>query len=279
MLIGLTGEATVGKDEFADKLVEDHGFVKLGWADPLYKMALTLDPLLQVRFWDMLANRWLFPMQRLSHIVGTLGWTKAKRIPSVRHYLQALGTEAVRENLGEDAWIAATTPVILKHMRAGRHVVITNVRFANEAERIIALGGHVVRIKRDGVKPVNDHASDAGLAFGFATEVVDNSGSLDFLRMEAARVFESLNTPFEGLDHDAMIRRWSTFVCRATNFGVEAILKCVKPTDLRLRDFIDDNEVHLQTSSSWPVEVLVGGEKVGEVNFDDKVLTVTAFLV
>jgi hypothetical protein len=115
------------------------------------------------------------PVVRLSGEVGR-GWDSAKRDPEVRRLLQRMGTEAGRNIHGEDCWIRIAKR---KVDEAPGNVVITDVRFANEAQAIRSWGGKVIRIERPNVGPVNGHASEA-LAFE-PDAVIENSGTIEEL--------------------------------------------------------------------------------------------------
>ena len=182
-LIGLTGYATAGKDEFADKLVEDFDYVKVGFADALYEMALWINPeVTSVEGFGL----------KLSDLVETKGWTEAKRIPEVRQFLQDLGTTA-REHMGVNCWVNALFPKVDKLLQSGSSVVITNCRFENEARAIKERDGALVLVERPGFGPVNDHVSDAGQCFRFADFMVSNDAGKEDLRPKAADVHEKLN--------------------------------------------------------------------------------------
>lgn len=105
----------------------------------------------------------------------------------VRRLLQKLGTEVVRESYGANAWV----DVVARQIDAEKpeRVVITDVRFDNEAEWLQSLGAPVVRIKRPGVGPVNNHKSDAGIREDLVSVTVDNDSTLEVLasRVDAAR--------------------------------------------------------------------------------------------
>lgn len=178
-LIALCGFARSGKDSFADSLVDGFGYKRVGFADPMYQMSMVLDPILFVCF--------VIPV-RLSWLVRAFGWTNAKWFSSVRRYLQTLGTECCRDILGEDVWVNHARPRIAKHLARGENVIVTNVRFPNELGMIEDLGGTLVRIDRPGFKPINNHKSDAGLAFGHAKITVENRGSKDDLAILARNI-------------------------------------------------------------------------------------------
>jgi len=179
MLIGLTGYAETGKDTFADLLVANHGYIKAGFSDAIWNLALEINP----RIW--LGS--VIPV-RLRTLSRFYSYTRCKRFRGVRRYLQWLGTEAIRRHLGEGTWINTLMDNVRVIRESGRSVVVTNVRFPNEAEAIQDAGGIVALVHREGKGPVNDHASDAGLAFPAAEILINNSGSLLELAQQATAV-------------------------------------------------------------------------------------------
>jgi hypothetical protein len=114
---------------------------------------------------------------RLTNIIDAWGWDYAKNnVPDVRRLLQRLGTEAGRDILGENIWVDTAFS-----RAAGGRLVVTDVRFPNEAQGIRDRGGLVIRIERPGVGPRNDHPSETSL-IGYAFDhVIDNSGSIEDL--------------------------------------------------------------------------------------------------
>lgn len=182
-LIGLTGYAEAGKDELADKL-SDIGWVKIGFSDVLWNTALAINPILPIYGVIPVRLRW---------IAKRYGYTRAKKFRAVRRYLQWLGTEVVRQHIGEDVWVTAAMARAESIRDEGANVVITNVRFPNEGIAIQDAGGFIVLVSRDGKGPVNDHASDAGLAFPMAEVEIENNGSIDDL---AGRANELHNLAF-----------------------------------------------------------------------------------
>lgn len=173
MLIGITGRKQAGKDSFAARLVEAHGFNWVAFADPIREFALALDPLVDGHY-------------RLSEIVRSLGWDVAKEsIPEVRRTLQRLGTEAGRAVLGDRVWIDAT---LGKIDAIDGPVVVTDVRFPNEAEAITSAGGILVRVVRPGHETTDAHPSETAMD-GYPVHVqVVNDGSLEQLWAAADRV-------------------------------------------------------------------------------------------
>lgn len=172
MIIGLAGWAGAGKDSVADILVQDFGFVKMAFADPLREMALAIDPPMTT---DADGD-----LVRYSEVLDEVGYNQAKfDYPEVRRFLQRLGTDAVRTVLGNDVWVD------LGMQRAAEfpRVVFADMRFQNEAGAVAsAHESATVRVMRPGVKAANDHISETDLNSWPFHHVINNDGSLTDLR-------------------------------------------------------------------------------------------------
>lgn len=174
MIVGLSGYARAGKDTAALALIEERGFRRVGFADKLREFALAIDPIVSVENLGYGA----VVKHRLSHRVNAEGWTEAKRVPEVRTLLQRLGTEAGRKILGDNVWIDAA----LRGIDANEDVVITDVRFPNEAQAIRDRCGEVWRIERPGLSAVNAHESETALdGFPFDATIY-NGTTVEHLR-------------------------------------------------------------------------------------------------
>ncbi len=137
-IIGLTGRAQHGKDTTAEYLVKHYGYERFAFATPLKNMALALNPWVGVN-----------EGTRLADLVSIRGWEEAKKDTEVRRFLQTLGTEAVRNYLGEDAWLDAMDVQTQGKLADGKsRIVISDVRFPNELDYIKAWGGDVWRVRR-----------------------------------------------------------------------------------------------------------------------------------
>ena len=175
-LIGLIGKKRTGKDTFAAVLMEKHGYERVAFADPLRQAALELDPIVgtfplnaegitRVREW------------RLSDVIDSIGWEKAKDyVPEVRRILQRFGTEAIRK-IDDDFWIRAAFAKIDAAREVGSPVVVTDVRYPNEADAIRDAGGYIVRITRDLPGDADTHASETALDGYRENLLVPNNGT------------------------------------------------------------------------------------------------------
>lgn len=119
------------------------------------------------------------------------------RTISGREYLQRFGTEVGRDLFGYDFWVDQVLPAKgksaakqLKEQYQGvDYVVLTDLRFPNEAQRVLDLGGEVWWVERPGVN-AGAHVSEAGLDEKYITERIDNSGSLDDLHVAVKKALD-----------------------------------------------------------------------------------------
>jgi hypothetical protein len=160
---------------FADK-VKIFGARALGFLDRTDQECIDL--------MDVAKERWLIdvlsqeeeelPSYYLSHITG-------------RQYLQNVGTEA-RKLFGDDFWVDQVLPSpahqpdtdqwSLKRKHPGVDwLAITDLRFPNEAQRVLDLGGEVWRVTRPGTGS-DGHDSEQWLDDKYVTMEIDNNGDL-----------------------------------------------------------------------------------------------------
>jgi hypothetical protein len=166
MNVGIIGRARVGKDTAGEWFVNERGYRRVAFADPLKEAALRLDPIVEV---DNCAEYY-----RLSENVAEFGWERAKEDDEVRRILQVLGS-AVRA-IDEDFWLRQALKKTQEANDAGVPVVITDVRYRNEAESLVRAGFQLLHVDRPGV-PQMDHESERTLGPEDARYLVRNDGS------------------------------------------------------------------------------------------------------
>jgi hypothetical protein len=166
-LIGLTGYAQSGKDTVASILVEKYGYRRIAFADKIRDFLYGINPMVACS-----------PTGYLQDLVNLVGWDNAKQEPQVRRLLQDLGISA-RELLDENIWITTALSKVDKDER----VVVTDVRFENEAMMIKLMGGQLWRVKRVGFGPVNEHVSESELDGYKVNQIFVNNGTLEDLEV------------------------------------------------------------------------------------------------
>lgn len=171
--LALIGAKRSGKDTAADYLRDVYGYRKLAFADPLRDIAERLNPI--VGWWGPAGPT------RYRAAVEECGYDDAKRFyPELRRFLQVLGTEAIRGVLGDDVWVDYLVKRVYDQWRQDprQPLVITDVRFPNEADTLTRLGFTTVRILRPQAEEPDDHPSENALRGYPVDEVVWNDGPL-----------------------------------------------------------------------------------------------------
>jgi hypothetical protein len=166
-LIATMGKKRSGKDtvfEALRKVVP--GAQRRAFADPLY-VELALACGVSVRF-----------IQDNKHIFRTA--------------LQWWGTDFRRKLFGEDYWVAKMDYELRRIEDASPLVVITDVRFKNEAELVRSHGGLLWRVERPQSSRVDVHQSETEADDIAADRVIDNSGSLEELEQIVARAYHRI---------------------------------------------------------------------------------------
>lgn len=179
ILVG--GLLTAGKDEFADRLVAEHGFVKLGMSDTLREATRRLTSV-YVRVDDNFVT--------VPELLESVGYVRAKELsPGYRVLLQELGTEVGRDLLGKNIWVEAAKSRILETMEqhpAG--VVLTGARFPNELDMVQYfeewrdITATSVWVDRPGLEAAS-HASEGSVSRNDFEYVLNNTGTLEDLAM------------------------------------------------------------------------------------------------
>ena len=189
-IVGLCGLIGSGKSTVAQHLVEEFGFVEYTMAGPLKHACAALFGLSEHQLNDKNAKEEMDPF-----------WHCSPRL-----IMQRLGTDIIREHLG------TTIPHLqleekgglftrLFHKWAseqplGTRVVVSDIRFYDEAQAVVDLGGSVWRVDRVqlGEQP-DSHSSEAFCQTDsalFSGSIVNDGLSLEALKNQVDVIFESL---------------------------------------------------------------------------------------
>ena len=175
LIIGLAGQAGVGKDEIANYLVRRYGFVKFAFSDALYHevqqaFGLPDQRLLRGRAAKDTPSEHmrLARCDNLEFFDMALKLVKSQDDPlSPRQILQWWGTE-FRRAQDEWYWVGQADKLVYQIHHAPKYpehrpqlFVETGTRFENERDWIKLAGGNIWHIHRDGLVGAGDNHTSA----------------------------------------------------------------------------------------------------------------------
>lgn len=179
MLIGLTGKKRCGKSSVARILLEEYDFVEVSFAAPLYRMLAAMLGQHEAALRDDATKD------------APIAWLGR----SPRYLLQTLGTEWGRNLVREDIWLSIASREIERHDSAGRHVVVSDVRFPNEAALVRSRGGELWRIVRPSLPVADPHESERGVPDELITRRLANDRGIAELRARVREIMRELGAP------------------------------------------------------------------------------------
>lgn len=170
LLIGIAGRARTGKNTLANFIQAQHnGYYQYAFAGPIramLKAGLGID------------------------MDGSWGDTKEQEIPllgkSPRQLMQTLGTEWGRQLVHPDLWVLLAHQLL---MRRGPGMIITDLRFENEAAWVRRNRGVVLHLQRNAAPAVNDHSSESGLLVSPEDVVIHNDLDLESLQHTVSKLW------------------------------------------------------------------------------------------
>lgn len=170
MLFGIAGPARSGKDTVADFIIALRGGRRYSFADPIRNMLKAIGI-------DMNQPYWQARKEQPIPILGV----------SPRRMMQTLGTEWGRQLIHPDLWL-----IIAEGERAlskDEPMVISDVRFENEAAWIRNSGGRMIHVTRANAAKIEPHASENGVGREPQDVVIENNGTLEQLYEKLRRTF------------------------------------------------------------------------------------------
>lgn len=162
-LVGFTGRARVGKDTAATVVIEKYDGHRYAFADPIREM-----------------------LRCIGVSADSVYDKEAPIAPygkSLREMMQTLGTEWGRNLIHSDIWLIAARHRIEWLLTSGACVVLSDVRFDNEAAFIKSLGGVVIEIIRPEIEEqVREHVSENGVSTHLVDRMVFNDCKLEVFK-------------------------------------------------------------------------------------------------
>lgn len=203
-LIGLTGQPGSGKDSCAEAL-RRHGYESIAFADAVRAEIAQAWRIDQRMLSDRPTKEWPLPALAIGMCGDPhfLHWAvynghSLHEPRSARWLMQHWGTE-YRRGQDPEYWVRIVERWVRTRAGVGRnHLVVTDVRMANEAALVRGLGGAIFRVHRpelaSGLTAATiGHASEEQARLVQAAEVIHNDAGLDALPGEVERaVFAQL---------------------------------------------------------------------------------------
>lgn len=200
MIIGLTGKRLAGKDTVANYLVEKYGYEHVSYGKKMKEAIAALFNITVEEVEDYKDDRSFSVLDRVEvHLeVGGIftkafGWVE---------FLQRFGTEMGRNVLGEDLWLNYCFPDPEQYHHASdlyrdEKLVVKDVRFENEAKRILDLGGKIIEIRREWIDEKNDaHVSEAGLPSHYSEYVIANTDTIESLYKDVDAILHHIEIEY-----------------------------------------------------------------------------------
>lgn len=135
IIIGLCGYKRTGKTTVAEILCDRYGYFHESFASPLREFVATI----------------------IGHDLQSLEAVKEEPLEwldgmTPRAMMQTVGTEWGRDMIHPELWVRSLVKRIAPAISRGQPVVVSDVRFPNEALAIRNLGGIIVRVTRPGME-------------------------------------------------------------------------------------------------------------------------------
>ena len=195
MVIGLNGRLKSGKDTTFQIIQELYPHAeRVSFADKLKDSAaaslnMSRDSLEKLKNIEDIQLGLIFPAtEEYDEIFNEMiEWSM-----TIREYLQRYGTESHRDVFGENFWIDQALPLDVNHF--DRLLVVTDVRFPNEVQRVKDVGGTMWKIERETETLFSAHPSEQDLD-SYINVFVDNTGTLDDLRTQVKQLLDRTMVP------------------------------------------------------------------------------------
>ena len=173
-LIGIIGKKRTGKDTIGDYLVNNNGFIKYSFANPLKYGAMEIFGFTKEQVFgdskDVVDSNWGTTPRLILQIMGTelFQYEIQKYIPEFKE-------------IGRNIWVKRF--IQWYSQNNSQNIVICDVRFKHEAESILALGGEIWKVTRDVANNDNDkHSSEVELEdITNIANIISNNSTFDSL--------------------------------------------------------------------------------------------------
>ena len=192
LVLGIHGPSRSGKDTIYKILLEEFPLIKFerqGFADAL-KISAAKALGIEGNDAELIA--------RIDRIKESGQVVNPFNSVSGREFLQRYGTEAHREMFGNHFWLDQVIPNVnnpreryIGFDRTCDVLVIPDVRYQNEVQRVSDANGQLWKINRNVKGHTTGHASEGELTARW-DRVIDNNGTKDDLRSDVKNAFNKI---------------------------------------------------------------------------------------
>lgn len=147
-MIGVCGRKHSGKSTLGTYLSEVRGYKQFAFADKVKEAVVAFDPLLfEAQGVEMRPSTLMLPGESAVEFCDRL----KNEVPELRRCMQAMGNEVGQGIFGPFFWV----DMVLRQTPQYERVVITDLRYPHECDRVRELGGYVIRVTRPSL-PIDD---------------------------------------------------------------------------------------------------------------------------
>lgn len=172
-LVGILGKKRSGKDTVSDFLVKEHGYHQYAFAGPLKEavkeMFLMTENQVNGDEKEVFDERWNITPRKLMQIIGT----------ELFHYDIHKYTEPEEFDMGREVWVNRFK--IWYKDNEDKNVVVSDVRFEHEANKIRELGGEVWKVVRPNLESSDAHASESEMESIVPDHLINNDSTIEDL--------------------------------------------------------------------------------------------------
>jgi len=173
-LIGLSGKKRSGKDTAGNYLIEKYDYVQYSFAGPLKKACQEIfmftDEQTEGHDKEILDDRWGVSARKVFQIFGTEMFRDklGEFFPEMEHIKENFWTYRF------EMWYAQQ-----KQKDPNVKVVVTDIRFQNEATIVKKLGGRVIKVNRNTGMSTDNHSSEKNIDLIKGDITIKNNGTLE----------------------------------------------------------------------------------------------------
>ena len=195
----VVGNIGSGKDTMAD-IFEKQGFVKVALADAMKRFCADVFEWDEANLWGESKLREVPDTRYSRRVISAKGYTVGTTYLTPRHALQKLGTEWGREQCDDKIWLEYFKRVYnkiatMEYLYSGKEglkkapsktcyagVVVSDVRFVNEAIYMKELGAQIIKVTRTSSnvhKGTHASESEQDLVNPYVNYFIPNDSTLD----------------------------------------------------------------------------------------------------